>query len=371
MELLGSYASVTRGLALGAGLDKGLEVSLAPRSDGRVCLALTGREQPVIFWITDLSLKESPEWVKPIKSVLSALRKRGMSFSGFNAAFHSTLPLHGHSGIQALVPLGALLGMRQLQPFRLTDTGFLRPPQRDHRGRLPALTGKEKLCFAKLCRDACLETGSDQDLLPYVTPLFSKPFSVVLLDHLHETVTQHPMPGTSALVICQIPHRAGDEPMRAELKRAECRDAAKALALKVLRSADLHYIRVNQNRLNDTLFRCAYHIAGEVKRVMAAESALQIFDLEQFGHSLFQSHESSRDFFGITSPEIELIYDTARTFGACSGARLVGTGFEGTVVSLVFLYAVPEFTRALSSKYFDKTGRDLNLVVSQISGGVL
>ncbi len=371
VELLGGYASVARGLALGVGLDKGLEISVAPRADGRVCLAVGEQEPEHAFWITNLSLKDCPEWVRPVRSVLAALRKRGMSFRGFNAVFHATLPLIASPGSQALVPLGTVLAMRQLQPFRLTDSGLMHPPERDHRGRLPALSAKEKLNVARLCRDASLETEDNPDLLAYVTPLFAKPFTAVLLDHLHETVTHHPMPGTAALVLCQTHPRADDTMLLAETKRAECRDAAKALALRFLRSADLPYIRVNQHRLNDTLFRCAYHIAGEVQRVVASESALQAFDLQQFGRYLFQSHESSRDFFGISSPEIELLYDAARGSGACSGARLVGTGYEGTLVSLVFISAAEEFTRTLSIKYLERTGRVLNSVVSQISGGTL
>ncbi len=368
VELLGSYASVTKGLALGVGLDKGIDVSVGARSDGRVCLAREGAEATSAFWITDLSPKNCPSWIGAVKCVLAALRKRGVSFSGFNAAFHLTVPFEPGLGSGALAPLGTALAMRQLHPFRFTDTGLMRPPQRDSRGRLPVLSPKEKLSVARLCRDACLELGQEADLLPFVTPLFAKPFTAVLLDHLHATIGHHPMPGTVALVICQTHASAGAAVLSAEGKRIECRDTAKALALKHLRNADLPFVRIHQNKLNDAQFRCAYHVASEVKRVVAAESALRAGDLEQLGHYLCQSHESCRDFFGIGSPEIELLYQTARQFQGCLGARLAGSGEEGALVSLVFLSNAKEFARTLTARYLEKTGRAPGLIISQIAG---
>jgi len=50
---------------------------------------------------------------------------------------------------------------------------------------------------------------------------------------------------------------------------------------------------------------------------------------EQFGQYLFQSHESSRDFFKNSTPELDLLVELAKSHPGCLGARLTGGGWGG------------------------------------------
>ena len=58
-------------------------------------------------------------------------------------------------------------------------------------------------------------------------------------------------------------------------------------------------------------------------------------DLKAFGALMFDSHESSRNWFENSCEELDAIVDTAKTIPEVYGARLSGGGFGGSCCLLV------------------------------------
>lgn len=368
VELLGGCAAFSKGLALGVALDKTVNVALSPRSDGRIFLAIHNPVGTHEFWLSDLSLGTSPPWTFGMKRVLAMLRKRGVHFSGFNAVFGSSLTSVPGNGVGMSMLIGLVLGVRLLHPFRLTDTGVMRPPQRDQRGRLPSLSAKEKLSMARLCRDAGEDLAPYEDLLHAVTPLFARPFHLVSLDFLHESVTVLSAPGTASVVLSpryRTPHE-GEAWILA--LQGHCESAAQLLGLRSLRQADQAYLRENHHRLGDAAYRVACHAIGETRRVMAAEVALGENDVSLLGRQLDESHESARDFVAGSPMESEVLIGTARAQRGFVGARLVGPAFGWWTVNLVLMTELEGFCGALERAHFDHTGRVAHPIISQIGG---
>ena len=115
--------------------------------------------------------------------------------------------------------------------------------------------------------------------------------------------------------------------------------------------------------------RSTWYILGENTRVVFAERALRADDFEQFGQYLFQSHDSSRDFFHNSCPELDLLVDLARAHPACLGARLTGGGFGGATVNLVSRPLVKNFMQSLAGQYHKETGRRVTPLLCQIVDG--
>ena len=97
--------------------------------------------------------------------------------------------------------------------------------------------------------------------------------------------------------------------------------------------------------------------------------ALRAGDVEQFGQFLFQSHASAREFFGNSSPELDLLVEQARAHPACVGARLSGAGFGGHTVNLVLWSEVPEFCDRLEAGFLKATGRKLKTLRCRLVAG--
>lgn len=61
---------------------------------------------------------------------------------------------------------------------------------------------------------------------------------------------------------------------------------------------------------------------------------LQVEDFTSLGETLNQSHESLRDDYEVSCPELDCAVRVARATGAL-GARMVGGGFGGSAIALV------------------------------------
>jgi len=108
--------------------------------------------------------------------------------------------------------------------------------------------------------------------------------------------------------------------------------------------------------------RCR-HVIEEGARVEKALAALQAGDIEALGGLMNRSHESCRDLYEISCPELDALTGIARRAGA-DGSRLTGAGFGGCAISLVREERLPDFlqkvTRAYYREFLKKAPEDLS-----------
>ena len=371
LELLGNHTDYNRGMVMALAVNRYVCMASSPRSDGRIELVSAAYpDQRDKLWLAEFKKNPAAPWTDYVKGVLAELRKCGVHFSGFNAAVHSTLPIGAGMSSSGALEVAAALTVRQLYPHRLTESGAALPPRRDRRGALPPLTGKERLQVAKVCAAAENNfVGVRCGMLDQISSLFGKAYHAISIDFLHQTVEHVPMAGEFGVVVCDsgVKHELADGQYN-EL-RAECEAAAQALRARSLRSVEPRYLAANRSKLTERQYECAYHIVGENQRVVFGERALHEGDFLQFGQYLFQSHESSRDFFKNSCAELDLLVELAREHPACIGARLTGGGFGGATINLVHLLRAVDFIDYMKEKYAAKTGRQMTPVLCGIVDG--
>ena len=369
LELLGNHTDYNEGLVLSLAVDRYIKIASSPRNDGRIELVSAAFPGAEVFPANESRRNPAAPWADYVKGVLEQLRRRGVHFSGFNAAIHGTIPMGAGMSSSAALEVAAALTVRQLHPFSLKDTGLGVPPRRDDRGQLPPLAREEKLALAKVCRAAENEfVGVRSGLLDQISSLFGKAWQVMEIDFRFLTVELAPLPG-EAVIVCDsgVKHAlvAGDYN---EL-REHCEGAARALGAASLRSVDPQMLAANKSKLTARQYECAFHIVSEIQRVVFAGRALREDDHTQFGQYMFQSHESSRDFLRNSVPELDLLVELARAHPGCLGARLTGGGFGGATINLVAHHQAEDFMRAISRQYAERTGRPMEPMLCQIVDG--
>jgi galactokinase len=77
------------------------------------------------------------------------------------------------------------------------------------------------------------------------------------------------------------------------------------------------------------------HVDSEIRRVHAFVAALRRRDFDEIGRLLKQSHESLRDDFEVSTPNVDALVDKAWNAPGCYGARIMGAGFGGSILALV------------------------------------
>jgi galactokinase len=370
IELLGNHTDYNQGLVLALAVDRHVFMSVSSRTDGRVELVSSAFPAPEIFSVLEVKKNQAAPWADYVKGVLAELRKRNAHCSGFNAAIVSTIPPGAGLSSSAALEVATALAVRQLHPYTLTPTGTTVPPKRSGNGALPPLTKAEKLEIAKTCQAAESGfVGVNCGLLDQISSLFGKAFHAVEIDCQSLAVEHVPMIGEIAIVVCHsgVNHALVSGEYN-ELRR-HCEAAARALGAKSLRSVDAPFLAANQKKLSERERQCAYHVVGEIQRVIHGARVLRDGDFPQFGQFMFQSHESSRDFFRNSCAELDLLVGLARVHPACLGARLTGGGFGGATLNLVRRDQVESFRKAMAVCYGQRTGHKLEPMVCQAVDG--
>jgi galactokinase len=155
----------------------------------------------------------------------------------------------------------------------------------------------------------------------------------------------------------------------------ECRKAVKALepvfGAKHLGEIGFMQFYKVQDRIRDEVIRKrARHVISENQRVLNSVSCLLKSDLVQFGALMNSSHDSLRDNYEVTGPELDALAEEALKVRGVLGARMTGAGFGGCTVNLVTEDAVDPMIEQVEKAYRERTGLNADFYIAEISDGV-
>jgi len=171
-----------------------------------------------------------------------------------------------------------------------------------------------------------------------------------------------PLPATVELAVINsgIRHNLSKGDYRA--RRGECEEACRLLGVAELRdltSAEMARI----DALPDPFRRRARHVVTENERVLASVAALEKGDVAALGSLFYASHDSMRDDYEVSVPEIDRLVELARREPAVRGARLTGGGFGGSIVALVDRGEAVVVASRVCETYRSETGRQGSVLV--------
>jgi galactokinase len=205
-----------------------------------------------------------------------------------------------------------------------------------------------KLELALACQRAEQRaTGVPSGLMDQLAALFGEEGHALLIDCRTNDVQPVRLPSELALLVVHsgLPRRL--ETSAYVERRRECERVARALGLTSLRDATL-------DRVRDVPI--ARHVVTENARVLVAVDALTRRDFERLGALFVESHESLRDDYRVSTPELDELVAAFMKSGAY-GARLTGAGFGGCVVAIADESKAADVLAVTADRYVARTGR--------------
>ena len=99
--------------------------------------------------------------------------------------------------------------------------------------------------------------------------------------------------------------------------------------------------------LPEEIRRRSLHVVQEIRRVFGARDHLMRGDLPDFSRLVFNSHESLRDLYEVSCPEIDWMVKRAQETIGVYGARMTGQGFGGCTYTIIKNEMINEFKNRL------------------------
>lgn len=374
VNLLGEHIDYSGGTVLPLALPHRTAVAVAHRKDD-IVRAVSGQEEGT----REVSLSAvgpagSPQavsgWLAYVAGVPWAMRAEGMTdtFVGMDIAVESAVPvgagLSSSAALECAVALAADSGTH-------AERG---------NGSFPVVSDERRARLVRACIRAENEiAGASTGGMDQSIALRAQEGSVLSIDCRDFSVApvhiDMASAGLTLLVIdTRAPHRLVDGQYAA--RRAGCDAAAALLGADSLREAlegapdhrtvlsalGRFDIAVSENPLAGdqdaaVVRRLVHHAWTEMARVQECmdlfRSAKQAPDdtvWARLGSLLNASHESLRDDYVVSSPELDLAVDAARTHGAL-GARMTGGGFGGSAIALVPSKSVDAVALAIAEAF--------------------
>ena len=125
----------------------------------------------------------------------------------------------------------------------------------------------------------------------------------------------------------------------------------------------------HKHKLPEVVRKRAQHVVYENQRVVASRDVLKSGNFEKFGRLMDASHDSARDLYEVSCPELDAMADVSRNAPGALSSRMAGAGFGGCTVSLVREESVADFLGVVTVEYERKTGLAPSLYVCTAEDG--
>lgn len=354
VEILGNHTDYNGGYVLTVAIDKTIRLVGEALQEPVATVFSVAMNDETTFPIDSFVKDEKHSWANYVKGVLNELNHHGISFGGFRALIAGDLPIGGGVSSSAALESATAYFVKALYPFDI-----------------------DPMQLAKLCRAAENNfVGMPCGLLDQFSSIFGQTNSMLCLDcaeETHKVITlSNPVPD---VVLCDsgVKHElvAGEYKKR----RSQCEAAARTIGnhvgriVNTLREITMLEFMDNQDILDDVMRRRARHVLFENQRVLRGVAALQLNDLNHLGQLMKQSHESSRDLFENSCPELDFLVETACAIQGCYGAKLTGGGFGGCTVNLVLHSETEHFVKAIQDQFARQFGAPCKTMVCTMGEG--
>jgi galactokinase len=313
VNLIGEHIDYCDGFVLPFAIERTVLIAAAPNGTevARVATACDseGAEIPTLV-PQEIS---SPKWSNYLRGVIHGFQQRGISIPGFDAFIVSSLP--GGAGLSSSAALECAVATL-LEGLTGTTLG----------------TREKALLAQKAEHDfASVPCG----IMDQFASAFGKEGQLILIDCRSGGTEMVPFADPELTILVsntKVSHELSDGGYAARRKSTE--DGLAAIGKPSWRDVTPEDLENAVSKMDAVTFRRSRHVVGEIARTIAAAVALKGKDFPKLGDLMYASHDSLRDDFEVSCPELDHLVKIARDLEGVIGARMTGGGFGGSTVTL-------------------------------------
>ena len=347
VNLIGEHTDYNDGFVMPVAIEFSTWAAACPRRDRVLAVHSENFSQSREFNLDDPNPRARANWCDYVYGVAVTLDRAGHRLSGANLLIRGEVPIGSGLSSSAAVEVATVFALLAVSGLTLDLTSI-----------------------AKLCRRAENEfVGVQSGIMDQFIACHAKAGYALTLDCRSLDYRLTPLPPGLQLAICNtLIHRelASGEYNR---RRAECQAGVRYLdrvlphirALRDVTPAELERYGGGMPRV---LYRRCRHVIAENIRVEQASAALEQGDLETFGRLMRDSHNSLRDDYQVSCPELDTMVEIASDMAGVHGSRMTGGGFGGCTIQLVERNQVEEFCNVIARRYCEATGTTPEIYVS-------
>jgi galactokinase len=328
IHFLGDHGDPSQGIFLSAAIDRFINVAVNLRKDNSLrfyALDLNERKRSTL---ANLRYRREDRWSNYLKTAVFVFTEMGYPMKGLNFSFCGDIPQQIGLASSTAIEVAAAAALRTLLRVQISDYDLSKKLYEAHLKFFEndAALADYQVCFLAHKDQFLLMDIYEKEVKKVKSPLSR--FRFLLID------SRVPRFGTESEIASRKDDTAKGLELLSQKKGGACfRDFATTDLLEVL------------GNFPEQLRRRSMHIVEEINRVNNACDALERSDLASFAKIIFHSHESLRDLYEISCPEIDWLVKRAQEIEGAAGSRMTGHGFGGCTYTIIRRELIEEYKR--------------------------
>lgn len=334
INLIGEHTDYQEGWVFPAAISQGIWVAIA-KNKLQFCRTYSlDFNQEFSFELRSISPKKG-HWATYLMGVCALLQQAGYPLENFDLVLGGDIPLGAGVSSSAALSVAVGLGLSELFSFHL--------PKKN----LALYAQKAEHLFA----------GVNCGIMDPYASAFGVQDHALLLDcrtMVHQEIPTNFGEYSLLLVNSKVSHALANSAYNQ--RRATCEESVAILQkyfpeIQTLRDLKVQDLPKIQQLLPEALFSKAKHVITECARVHQSADTLQQENLFRFGNLLRASHESLRDDFEVSCRELDFLEIQTKSAAGVLGARMMGGGFGGCLLTLLKTNEIPNFKSTIQEAY--------------------
>ena len=351
VNLIGEHTDYNQGFVLPGAIDKNIFLALTPNQDFRLNLRALEYNEDFSFSLDEMHPVKG--WPTYFLGMIYMIMPEKRLPHGMDVIVSGNVPIG--AGMSSSAALCSVFGLALNEIFRL---GLSRMDI--------ALAGqKTENQFA----------GLQCGIMDQFASLHGKAGHLMKLDCRSlefEYIPFHFPDIRIVLVNSMVSHSLGSSEYN--LRREQCEEGVAVLrkfhpSVHSLRDVDQALLETHRTELNETVYKRCRFVLQENQRLLDGCDLLKQGNLDAFGKLMYASHAGLSQDYEVSCPESDFLVKTIQQLKGVKGARQMGGGFGGCIITLVEKNAEEIFIRDIQKKYGVKYGKIPDCYVMNIDNG--
>jgi galactokinase len=330
VHYLGEHGEPRTGLFLSSAINRYIQVAVSMRKDNSLRFYAANLGERKRTTLANLKYKREDRWANYIKVAIHIFAKLGCPVKGLNFTIAGDIPQQVGLASSSAIETAACFALKGF--FRINISS---------RDLLFRLASSKALFFFQ-----------NISLIDYLVNFYAKKDQFLMVDEAKQEVKQVKSPLNKYKLIVmdsRVPRMGVDEELKQRLE--DIKTGLDLLSFKKpgasfrnFAAADL--IESMGNFPEEVRRRCL-HIVQEIRRVKDANDSLKRSDFPSFSKIISHSHESLRDLYEVSCPEIDWLVKRAQEIDGVLASRMTGHGFGGCTYTFIREDAVAQYKKRL------------------------
>jgi galactokinase len=331
LHYLGEHGEIGAGLYLSSAINRSVQVAVSSRKDNSFRFFAADLGERKRTTLINMRYKREDRWANYIKLAIYIFAETGFSVKGLNFTVAGDIPQQAGLASSTAIEAAAALALRKFFKASVTDRELV-----------------QKLVRAEA--DFLGREGVSS--VDYLIAFNAKKDHFLVIDEKIGRVVKFKSPyGRYKMLLLdsRVPRVGVEE----ELKQRR-EDARRGLELLSRKRQGVSYrdyvpsdLLESMGDLSEEVRRRSLHIVEENQRIREAVEALQAGNLAELSKAIFHSHESLRDLYEVSCPEIDWLVKRAQEIEGVAASRMTGLGFGGCTYTILKESVLEQYRKRL------------------------